>query len=460
MAITAASVIAPNRSSTDASSYNTASGSPGANKLQLLAVGSINLGSVNVNQPTVTGCGLTWVAIASSNYDTGGSNRGRVTLFRAMGASPSSGALTIDFGGQDQTNCEWSWIELDGVDTSGTDGSGAIVQSATNNATATSLSVTLSAFADATNNVAYGCFHHQANEANTAGSGFSLSFGGTDQTIAGASRVASLGAEWKTGEDTGVDMSWTTSALCGGIAVEVKMAAAGGDKTVIATRAGAVASAPTHVPAITAVATIAAAIASAGTHVVSTVPITTVVATAAGASASAVAPLPLISVNATVAAAVASSVPATPALTVVATAAGATGVGLAPTPAITAMAVAAGAVATGPTHVPKITVIATAAGAVASTTAPVVVVANPVNVTVIATPAVASAGVNHPCINQPLPEALDPDSLTFNALTPVSLTVAQATPDELTLTAATPVSITVTPATPDSLTFDPKSPPC
>lgn len=459
MAITAASVISPNRSSTDASSYNTASGSPGANKLQLLAVHAINSAASNPAAPTISGAGLTWVEVASSLYDTGGSNRARVTLFRAMSASPGSGALTITFS-ETMTNCEWTWIEFDGVDTSGTNGSGAIVQSATNNATATSLSVTLAAFGDATNNVAYGCFAHQANEGNTAGSGFSMTFGATSQETFGASRVASLGSEWKTGEDTGVDMSWTTSALCGGIAVEVKMAAAGGDKTVIATRAGAVASAPTHVPAITAVATIAAAIASAGTHVVSTVPITTVVATAAGASASAVAPLPLISVNATVAAAVASSVPATPALTVVATAAGATGVGLAPTPAITAMAVAAGAVATGPTHVPKITVIATAAGAVASTTAPVVVVANPVNVTVIATPAVASAGVNHPCINQPLPEALDPDSLTFNALTPVSLTVAQATQDEITLTAATPVSITVTPATPDSLTFDPKSPPC
>lgn len=229
MAITAASVIAPNRSSTDASSYNTASGSPTANCLQLLAVGSINGASANVPQPTVSGAGMTWVAIASSNYDTGGTNRARITLFRALSASPGSGALTISFSvppAQTQTNCEWSWIEFAGVDTSGTDGSGAIVQSNTNAATATSLSVTLSAFADATNNVAYGCFHHQANETNTAGSGFSLTFGATSQTINGASRVASLGAEWQTGQDTGVDMSWTTSSLCGGVAVEVKMAAA------------------------------------------------------------------------------------------------------------------------------------------------------------------------------------------------------------------------------------------
>lgn len=231
MAITAASVIAPNRSSTDATSYTTASGTPGSNKLQLLAVGAINATAANIPTPSVTGAGLTWVLVNSVQYDTGGSNRGALFLFRALSASPSSGALTIDFVSQTQTNCEWSWVELDGVDTSGTNGSGAIVQSSTASGTATSLSVTLAAFGDATNNAAYGCFHHQANETNTAGTGFSLSFGGTNNTIFGASRVASLGAEWKTGEDLGVDMSWTTSALAGGVAAEIKMATAAATKS-------------------------------------------------------------------------------------------------------------------------------------------------------------------------------------------------------------------------------------
>lgn len=55
----------------------------------------------------------------------------RLTRFRALGASPTTGTLTISFGATNQDGCLWTWAELDGVDTSGTNGSGAIADTQT-----------------------------------------------------------------------------------------------------------------------------------------------------------------------------------------------------------------------------------------------------------------------------------------------------------------------------------------
>lgn len=221
----AATLITGNRSSTDGTGFTTASGSPTANALQLLAVGSINATTASPPEPSVTGAGLTWVLEEVSHYDTGGSNRASIWLFRAMSASPSSGALTITFTDQTQTNCEWSWMEFTGVDTSGTNGSGAIVQSVPTSGTAAGLTVTLAAFGSA-DNATYGCFHHQANEDNTEGADFSRG-----HSTFGASRVASLFTEYKLSNDTSVDASWSTSALAGAIGAEIKAGAAGNTYT-------------------------------------------------------------------------------------------------------------------------------------------------------------------------------------------------------------------------------------
>lgn len=78
--------------------------------------------------PTVTGNGLTWVQVDTSAYHT--TNGRRLTAFRAMGASPSAGAITASWGATSQTSFQWSVVECTGVDTSGTNGSGAVAQSA------------------------------------------------------------------------------------------------------------------------------------------------------------------------------------------------------------------------------------------------------------------------------------------------------------------------------------------
>src|SRR5205085_3732552 len=174
MAVAASNLTQGNDRGVGGSSFNTASITPTANRLILATVTSRHA-SADPNHPTLSGCGLTWVEVASDNYDNTGSQK-RVTVFRAMGASPSTGAVTIDFAGQCQSDCVWTIDQLSGMDTSGTNGSGAGVQSATNQdrtGSGTSLTTTLAAFGSA-NNATYGaCAVGKGTGTSTAGSGFS-----------------------------------------------------------------------------------------------------------------------------------------------------------------------------------------------------------------------------------------------------------------------------------------------
>lgn len=204
----------------DASS-TTASISPGSNRLVLLTVDQRTGISTDPNQPTATGNGLTWVVVNSIVYDTTSSSRKRVTVLRAMGASPSSGAVTIDFGGQNNTDVHWSIDEFTGVDTSGTNGSGAIVQSVAEkdeSGSASTLVVDLAAFGS-TSNATFGGFGLSTETGYAVGSGFSLL--GTANTFTGSARVIS---EFRNDNDTTVDITMTGS-LVGGIGIEIKAAA-------------------------------------------------------------------------------------------------------------------------------------------------------------------------------------------------------------------------------------------
>jgi hypothetical protein len=139
-------------SGTDASSYTT-SQTLGANgKLYIIRVGStVSSGTANV--PTLTHAGgLDCVQITTRA-------RGiyRQTLFRASKPSGvSAAAFTANFGGQTQQGCMICVDEIDGHDTSGSDGSGAIVQFSSNDGGGTTdPSGTLASFADPTNNAGW-----------------------------------------------------------------------------------------------------------------------------------------------------------------------------------------------------------------------------------------------------------------------------------------------------------------
>lgn len=205
---------------TSSGPWSTASVSPTSNALVLLAVSIRNGASTNPGTPSVSGNSLTWVLINSIVYDSTSGSRRAVFLFRAMGASPSSGAITITPAETD-TDAAWVVDESTGVDTSGTNGSGAIVQSVTNkdeSGTVSSLTVTLAAFGS-TNNATYGTFGIGANTGTfTAGSGFSIT---AQETILNGVGIAS---EWKATNDTSVDISFSANEFFGGIAIEIRSA--------------------------------------------------------------------------------------------------------------------------------------------------------------------------------------------------------------------------------------------
>jgi hypothetical protein len=198
-------------SNVDQNSYTTASVTPTANALQLLWVVQT---ATTVSGPTsITGNGLTWVEV---NRKAAGTSA-LIVLYRAMGSAPSPGTIAIAFGAGDATTgCHWSLVEYRNVDTSGTNGSGAIVQNTANSASAnTTCTIALSAFEHSNNVHAYGV-SHAASEATTPATGFQER-GDVSHTL------PSRGLETADAvNDNSADPSWTTSSASIWVAVEVK----------------------------------------------------------------------------------------------------------------------------------------------------------------------------------------------------------------------------------------------
>jgi hypothetical protein len=214
-------------STTAVSSVATASITLTTNRLGLLTVVNRTASAATPNAPTCSG----WAEVATIAYDNTGTSRERVTLLRRLSGSDSTGTHTIDFAAQSQENIRWSIDETDAtVDTGGSNGASAVVQSVTNSAaTATSLTVTLAAFGSASN-ATFGCFGLSADgvvgtPVITEGTGFT-------QLTEIAAVDASLFTQYRNDNDTTVDCSSTlTHVTLGGIAIEIKAAAAGGTVT-------------------------------------------------------------------------------------------------------------------------------------------------------------------------------------------------------------------------------------
>src|SRR5215207_6496693 len=114
------------KSTDNVTSYTTAAISPGANRLVLAFVMNIRLVTDTAAQPVLQGNGLVW-QVVDSVLVQGDVDR-RLTCFRAMGPTPTSGPVTISFGAEAQSRCAWSIFEYDEVDTTGADGAGATLQ--------------------------------------------------------------------------------------------------------------------------------------------------------------------------------------------------------------------------------------------------------------------------------------------------------------------------------------------
>lgn len=216
MAITQASLTS-NSDTTDTTSYTTASVTNTVNRLLLLSVAS-SRAAADPSVPTITGLSLTWVQVNTALFATTLPQHRRVTVFRALGAS-ATGTVLIDFAAETQTGCMWSLQEFDNVDTSGANGSGAIVQSVPGtSAPANSLTITLAAFSS-TNNATYGTAFTLSTI--TPGAGFT-EISESSTTVP----TNTMEVEWRVDNDTTVDWTSVPNDEWGGVALEIR--AAGG----------------------------------------------------------------------------------------------------------------------------------------------------------------------------------------------------------------------------------------
>lgn len=126
---------------------------PTANRLILCTIYSYTPTLIAGPPISVTGNGLTWVLVNSvSQKSSPDKYNMQVATYRAMGAAPVNGALTITWGTGPNASYV-SVVEFSNVDTSGTDGSGAIAQSGVSgNSTSANPSLALAAFNASGNN--------------------------------------------------------------------------------------------------------------------------------------------------------------------------------------------------------------------------------------------------------------------------------------------------------------------
>ena len=232
------------------SSVNTATLTLSANKLALVAVSVVASGVGTASLPSVSGAGRTWDLVASATVV---SSAFYVAVFRSLG-SGGSGALTINTNNTSgNRDVQWSVAEFDGVDTSGTNGSNAVVQSATSIAASTTPTATLAAFASS-NNCTYGCcaiLNSSAARTLAAGSGWT-GLSATSQIF--SSGTFAKAVEFKSANDTSVDFSASGSvSFAGVIGLEIKAQPANTYTQICAgssTPAGSAAKAGRHTAAI------------------------------------------------------------------------------------------------------------------------------------------------------------------------------------------------------------------
>lgn len=210
-------------------SINTSSVTPGSSRLVILMISAYRLFNSSPFAATgVTGCGLTWHLLASI-HPTGAWDR--LDIFYSMGASPTTGTPAVAYAGTNSSH-KWLIFEADGVDTSGTDGSGAIVQHVEGGTTGTtSQSVSLSALGSSSNMVVGLCAQVATAATFTAASGYSWLH--TEPTYTN-DNTGNGNIEYEINGSTSLSFSSNKSGdifLCG---IEIKAAASSGTTSTMA----------------------------------------------------------------------------------------------------------------------------------------------------------------------------------------------------------------------------------
>jgi hypothetical protein len=208
---------------TNASSYTTATNfTSNANSLYLAALlqHATALKTFTSLVHNATTNPVTFVKIIDVTFNTIASPLDRLVVCRAMKPNASNaGTITTTWSGTVSRNM-FVLAEFTGTDTSGTDGSGAIVQTNTGQSTepATSLSITLTGASSS--NATYGAFGVAlTNTSMTVGSGY------TRIVLAGiAAETDTLDTEWRADGNATVNETFTSGNAAGG-AIEIKAAA-------------------------------------------------------------------------------------------------------------------------------------------------------------------------------------------------------------------------------------------
>lgn len=194
----------------DQTSYVNSSWTPPASGLILVFVCSARSGGPDT--PTISGNSLTWTQIAAFTWGTSRN----IVLFGANASGSTTGATTIDYGGNTQTFCNASFFHVTDVDLSG-GVAAAVVQTVTNSGSGTSGTVTLAA-AGNSNNRPISCFAHLANEGKTA----QTSWTELDDLF-GSTPIRGLETQYRDDVfDTAAAASWSSSVSWGGMAAELK----------------------------------------------------------------------------------------------------------------------------------------------------------------------------------------------------------------------------------------------
>jgi hypothetical protein len=186
----------------------TASIAPGANRLVLaIVVGRFTTNPGANNVWAASGNGLTWERVLESGSYASSRKLG---VFRAMGASPSSGAVTFSesWSGALTDGAAWAIVEFNGVDTSGSNGSGAIGStpvSAVHPPGAPPLNLTITATPGA-GDVSFAAVGHLDNTTDPATDALWVNL--VDDVVGGESL---LRIDWDEGQDLTPTFNWTDS---------------------------------------------------------------------------------------------------------------------------------------------------------------------------------------------------------------------------------------------------------
>lgn len=210
----------------DRSSYSTASWTPPTSGLILLWVYNTRTTSLG-SAPTVSGNGITWLALGSDGVDSG-SQTHRCTLFAAKAGGSSAGQTTVSFAGDTQSSCIACFVHVIGADVTGTT-LNSIQQTTTNNANGvTSLTVTLATATSTANRFFCGIGHGEP-ETHTPESGWTA----IDE-VYGTTPGHGLLTMWHASStsDKTPTVSWTTSRGAAGVACEVKELASAETNTI------------------------------------------------------------------------------------------------------------------------------------------------------------------------------------------------------------------------------------